>query len=215
MPDETNMAGQRRPKLKLRCPVAVEGKYDKIKLDAVVETPIFVLNGFSVFSDGEKQALLKRVCMETGLILLTDSDRAGQFLRSRLKGMLPSPDTPEGKRVYQVYAPSVQGKEKRKKAPSADGILGVEGTDTDTLYELLLPFAADSIERTGAGVTPAEWYADGFSGTDNASGKRVLLARMLNLPETMTGKALLEAVNLLIPREQYEEAKRCLNESRS
>lgn len=207
-------AERRREKLALRCPVVVEGKYDKIKLDAVVSTPVLVLNGFSVFSDSEKMALLRRLCRETGLILLTDSDRAGRFLRSRLKGMLSGPETDGdggSERIYQVYAPPVRGKEKRKSGYSADGLLGIEGTGTDVLYELLLPFADPEGKPRGAGVTAAEWYADGFSGTDNASGRRVLLARTLRLPETMTGKALLEAVNLLISREQYEEAKRCLN----
>ncbi|MBP5230888.1 MAG: hypothetical protein ILO68_04090 [Clostridia bacterium] len=78
-----------REKLRLRCPVAVEGKYDKIRLDAVVATPILVLNGFSVFRDEERLELLRRVVRQTGLILFTDSDRAGAFLRSRLKGLLP------------------------------------------------------------------------------------------------------------------------------
>ena len=79
---------RKREKLSLRCPVAVEGKYDKIKLDAIVETPILVLNGFSVFHDREKLDMLRAVIAKTGLILLTDSDRAGSFLRSRLKGLL-------------------------------------------------------------------------------------------------------------------------------
>ena len=214
MPDRAN-AYPGRPKLKLRCPVVVEGKYDKIKLDAVVSTPILVLNGFSVFKDDEKQALLKRICKETGLILLTDSDRAGQFLRNRLKGVLPSPDSPDGKRIYQVYAPARPGKEKRKQAPSADGILGIEGTDVQTLYELLLPFSDEQAERTGAGVSPAEWFKDGFSGTDNASDRRKELAAKLDLPETLSSKALMEAVNLLVSRAQYEEARQCIGRSRS
>jgi len=197
-----------RARLRLRCPVAVEGKYDKIKLSAVVETPILVLNGFSVFNDGEKKALLRRVCRETGLILLTDSDRAGQFLRNKLKGLLP--EDAEGKGVFQVYAPSVEGKEKRKQTPSADGLLGIEGIDTDTLYRILLPFADESGEVRGANVTNEEWYAAGLSGGTNASERRRMLARKAGLPETLTGKALREAVNLLLTREQFEDCLRWL-----
>lgn len=190
-------------KLRLRCPIVVEGKYDKIRLASFVETPIFVLNGFSVFNDREKQALLKRACAETGLILFTDSDRAGTFLRSKLKGMLA------GGKVYQVFAPCVQGKERRKSAPSADGLLGVEGFSFETLYPLLAPFAADSgREAVGAGITRAMWYADGFSGGENASARRERLAKALQLPTSLSSGALLEAVNLLVSAETYERVKK-------
>ncbi|MBQ2253782.1 MAG: DUF4093 domain-containing protein, partial [Clostridia bacterium] len=69
-------------KMRLICPLVVEGKYDKIRLSNLVETPILVLNGFSVFKDKEKKALLQRICKEKGLIFLTDSDHAGNFLRT-------------------------------------------------------------------------------------------------------------------------------------
>lgn len=188
-------------RLILRCPVAVEGKYDKIRLENVVQTPVFVLNGFGIFRDTEKKELLSRVCREQGLILLTDSDRAGAFLRGKLKGIL------RGGTVYQVYAPQRKGKEKRKSAPSADGLLGVEGTDGKTLRELLLPFAAENGLPHGAGVTEAEWYAHGFSGGENASEKRKELARALDLPDNLTSRGLLEAINLLVDRETYERTR--------
>lgn len=194
-----------KPKLRLRCPVAVEGKYDKIRLANIVETPILVLGGFSVFNDGEKKALLRRICAESGLILLTDSDRAGAFLRAKLKGMLPA-DESAGK-LYQVYAPMREGKEARKKAPSADGLLGVEGIDDETLYALLAPFANEGAEPMGANISKAQWYADGFSGGEGSAEKRRKLAGALDLPENLSSGALLEAINLLCSGEAYERAK--------
>ena len=190
-----------KPKLRLRCPVAVEGKYDKIRLSNFVETPILVLGGFSVFNDGEKKALLRRVCAESGLILLTDSDRAGAFLRAKLKGMLP-----DGK-LHQVFAPMREGKEARKKVRSADGLLGVEGIDDETLYTLLAPFVSESAEPKGAGIAKAQWYADGFSGGEGSGEKRKRLARALDLPENLSSGALLEAINLLCSREAYERGR--------
>ncbi len=192
-----------KDKLRLRCPIVVEGKYDKIRLSSFVETPIFVLNGFSVFNDREKLTLLKRACAETGLILFTDSDRAGTFLRSKLKGMLACGT------VYQVYAPCVKGKEKRKPAPSADGLLGIEGLDAETLYPLLAPFAADAgRQAAGAGVNRAMWYADGFSGGEHSRERREKLAKALQLPPTLSSGALLEAINLLVSAETYERVKK-------
>ena len=191
-------------KLALRCPVAVEGKYDKIRLENVVSTPVLVLNGFGILHDTEKKRLLARICREQGLILLTDSDRAGTFLRGKLKGIL------QGGTVYQVYAPQIHGKEKRKTAPSADGLLGIEGTDGKALRELLLPFAAENGLPSGAGVSEAEWFAHGFSGGKNASEKRKALAKALDLPDNLTSRGLLEAINLLVSRETYERIRETL-----
>ncbi len=187
-------------RLRLRCPVVVEGKYDKIRLANLVETPVITLNGFAVFKDKEKQALLRRAARGRGLLLLTDSDRAGQFLRDRLKGFLP----PEAK-VWNVYAPAVAGKEPRKAKRSADGLLGVEGIDDGTLRALLAPFEAES--ATCGDVSRAEWYADGFSGGKGSAEKRKRLAEALGLPATLTSGGLLEAVNWLCGRQAYEDAK--------
>jgi ribonuclease M5 len=191
-------------KLKLKYPVVVEGKYDKIRLSNLLDSPVVVLGGFSVFHDTEKKLLLKRLCKEKGLILLTDSDRAGAFLRSKLKGILT-----DGK-VYQVYAPQLIGKEKRKTRASADGLLGVEGIDCDTLREVLKPFACTEADPVSANVTTAEWYADGFSGGENASQRRKKLAKALGLPDNLSSGALLEAVNLLCDRDTYEKAKQSI-----
>lgn len=190
--------------MRLRYPVVVEGKYDKIRLSNLVETPIIVLGGFSVFNDAQKKALLKRVCAENGLILLADSDRAGAFIRSKLKGILT-----EGK-VYQVYAPQLAGKERRKQSPSADGLLGVEGIDCETLRGVLAPFEIGAEEPVLAGITKAMWYADGFSGGEGSAERRKLLAKALGLPDNLTSGALLEAVNLTCSIEQYEKAKQSL-----
>ena len=185
-------------KLNLKYPVIVEGRYDKAKVSLVVESPIIALDGFSIFNNKEKQQLLKRLSKEQGIILLTDSDRAGNFIRSKLKGIL------NGK-IYNVYAPSVFGKERRKKTPSADGLLGVEGIASNVLKELLMPFSSDSLNK-GANITKLRFYEDGFSGNENSSEMRKKLAILLSLPETLTSKALLEAINLLVSESDYETA---------
>ncbi len=185
-------------KLNLKYPIIVEGRYDKSKVSMVVSSTIVALDGFSVFKNTEKQKLLKRLTKENGVIILTDSDRAGNFIRNKLKGML------NGK-VYNVYAPAIVGKERRKKRVSADGLLGVEGIDTKTLYNLLLPFAGEK-NPEGAKISNTRFFEDGFSGGENSSEKRKSLAKILDLPETLTAKALLEVINLLITESEYENA---------
>ena len=114
-------------KLKIKQAILVEGKYDKIKLQQFVDAPIFTTDGFSVFSSGQKAKLLRRLALSDGLIILTDSDPAGFVIRNKLRGMLPK------EKVVHVYAPQISGKEKRKKAPSKAGFLGVEGLSVETL----------------------------------------------------------------------------------
>lgn len=190
-------------KLKLKYPVIVEGKYDKAKVSLVVESTIITLDGFSVFSNKEKQMLLKRISREKGIILLTDSDRAGNFIRSKLKGILKGT-------VYNIYAPSILGKEKRKKTFSADGLLGVEGIDSSVLRDLLLPFCGDSLPQ-GANISKTRFYTDGFSGGVNSAVRREKLARILGLPVTLTSKSLLDAINLLITEQEYIDAVTRIN----
>lgn len=190
-------------KLNLKYPIIVEGKYDKAKLSLVVSSPIITLDGFSVFNNAEKQKLLKRLSRENGIILLADSDRAGNFIRSKLKGILQG-------EIYNVYAPSVMGKEHRKAKPSADGLLGVEGIDSSVLRELLVPFAGDGCNKK-SDISKARFYEDGFSGRDNSSYRREKLADYLSFPKTLSAKALLEAINLLSTQEEYESAVSRIN----
>lgn len=193
-------------RLRLKYPVIVEGKYDKAKVSLAVSTPIISLDGFSVFNNTEKKELLKRLSRNGGIILLTDSDRAGNFIRTKLKGILKG-------NIYNVYAPSVIGTERRKKTPSADGLLGVEGIELSVIRELLLPFSESDAPK-GANISKIRFYEDGLSGGENSANRRKTLSKLLALPETLTAKALLEAINLLISEEEYTNAVYRINNER-
>jgi ribonuclease M5 len=185
-------------KLNLKYPVIVEGKYDKAKLSLVVASPIITLEGFSIFKNEDKKALLKRLSNEKGIILLADSDRAGNFLRSKLKGIIKGT-------IYNVYTPAIAGKERRKAQASADGLLGVEGIGTSVLRDLLVPFTDENIRKQSQ-ITKTRFYEDGFSGTANSSERRERLAELLSFPKTLTAKALLDAINLLCTEDEYISA---------
>ena len=62
-----------REKIKVKFPIIVEGKYDKITLSSIVDATIITTEGFSIFNNKEKQKLLRRLCAE-GAILITYSD---------------------------------------------------------------------------------------------------------------------------------------------
>ena len=195
-------------KLKIDIPILVEGKYDKITLDSLLDARIFVTGGFSVFNNKEKQTLLRRIAEQKGLLVLTDSDGGGKQIRSFLSGILPR------EKIRMLYIPKIEGKEKRKTQKSKGGLLGVEGMAPDLLRSIFLPFAiGESREETSKKpITKTDFYLDGLSGGEGAKSRRASLAKHFSLPEDMTANALLEAVNLLYSYEQYKEALDSINE---
>ena len=46
-----------REKIKVRYPVITEGKYDKIRLNEILETTVITTDGFRIFNKKEKRAI--------------------------------------------------------------------------------------------------------------------------------------------------------------
>jgi len=191
-------------RLKLSLPVAVEGKYDKNTLKQIFDATVISLDGFGIFNSKEKQALLRRIGAD-GIILLTDSDGGGKQIRSFLNGILPK------EKIFNAYVPKIEGKERRKKAPSKEGFLGVEGMSRDVLVHTLSPFiVSDGLvekkqSKSAKMITKVDFFADGLSGGDNSSAKRARLCEAYGLPTDMTANGLLEALNLISCLEEYKE----------
>ena len=184
--------------VKIREAIVVEGRYDKNTLSQVVDAPILETAGFGIFKDRQQMALLRRVAEKRGLIVFTDSDGAGFVIRNYLKGALPKDQ------VKQAYIPDRPGKEKRKKAPSKAGFLGVEGLSAETLRRLLersgVVCETESGESVGAEMrrtyTKADLYAVGLCGREDSHAYRDAFCTANDLPIGMTAGALLEAINL-------------------
>ena len=177
-------------------PVIVEGKYDKIKLSSVISSPIITTDGFSLFNNREKAALIKKLAQNGGVIVITDSDGAGQVIRGRIKNIAA------GCPVENIYIPQIVGKEKRKAHASKDGFLGVEGMDRKLLEKLLEKYIAKKGEDSEK-LTKTDLYEMGLSGAENSKALREKVCGHLALPHDMSANALLEAVNLLYSRELF------------
>ena len=211
------MTESENTKLVLPYPLVTEGKYDKLKLKSIVSTPVITTDGFSVFNNQAKLSYIRAMCRD-GAVILTDSDRAGFFLRSRLKGLLP-----ECAVLINVYIPRITGKERRKSALSREGLLGVEGISNRTLRELLEPYALNDedgcaplnrISRDDT-VTKADLYAMGLSGTGNSTVRRAAVCASLGLPELLTANALIDYVNLRVGRRALYALSETLRDTNS
>lgn len=187
-------------KLKIPYPVIVEGSYDKQRLEHVVDAQILTTDGFGIFNHAEKSRLIRVLAARTPIIVLTDSDGAGKLIRSHITSMIP----PE--RLIHLYTPRIRGKEKRKPAPSAEGVLGVEGMENDLLYRLFRPYAEDTERSAFKQENPlckADFYLDGLTGCADSAARRDAFAGKLGLPAKMTPNALLAAVRMLCSYEEY------------
>ncbi len=189
-----------KERLKIPYPVIVEGRYDKLRLESVIDAHIIPTDGFGVFKKEEKASMLRVLAQKTPLILLTDSDGAGKLIRSHLTSVLPK------ERLIQLYVPRILGKEKRKSEASAEGILGVEGMERELLYELFAPYADAAAVANRMAENPlskTDLYEDGLTGSEGSSEKRDALCQRLGLPAGMTPNALLAALRVLCTYEEY------------
>ena len=188
-------------KIHVRQAVLVEGKYDAIRLASLLDALIIRTDGFRIFNDGEKKALLRRLAQRRGLIVLTDSDAAGFQIRSYLKGMLPK------EQLVHVFIPDIYGKERRKGAPSKEGKLGVEGMDTQTLREAFTRAGVfDAPAREENHITKLDLYRDGFCGKPGCRERLRALLRALGLPERLSANGLAELLSACVTAEEYRDA---------
>ena len=189
-----------KERLKIPYPVIVEGRYDKLRLESVIEAHIIPTDGFGIFKKEEKASMLRALAEKTPLILLTDSDGAGKLIRSHLTSVLPAD------RVIQLYVPRIAGKEKRKSEASAEGILGVEGMERTLLYELFAPYANAEAVKSRMAENPlskTDLFEGGLTGGEGSAQKRDELCTRLGLPTGMTPNALLAALRVLCTYEEY------------
>ena len=187
-------------KLKISYPIIVEGKYDKIKLSSIVDGYILTTEGFRIFKNSERMAIIRKLARGSKIIILTDSDGAGKLIRSHITSCVPKEN------IIQLYTPQIKGKEKRKTRGSAEGYLGVEGADIKVLYDILLPFSSDGESVVGCNITKLDFYNDGLTGADNSSEKRNKVATILGLPKDMTPNAMLSAIQVAYSIEEYKSA---------
>ena len=181
--------------------IVVEGRYDKNSLSQVVDATILETSGFGIFNNRQKQKLLRTMAEKRGLIVLTDSDGAGFVIRNFIKSCVPP------QYVKHAYVPDIYGKEKRKKAPSKEGKLGVEGMRPQILLDALIKAGATiddaPAEEKAQPITKTDLYFKGLSGGEGSKQKRAALIKKLDLPQHLTGNGLLEVLNAMMRREDF------------
>ncbi|MBQ9977265.1 MAG: DUF4093 domain-containing protein [Clostridia bacterium] len=187
--------------IKLKQTVIVEGKYDKITLENIIDALIIKTDGFGIFKDKEKCALIRKTGEKNGIIIMTDSDSAGSVIRGYIKKIASNCE------IINVYVPCLKGKEKRKASPSKEGILGVEGMSREVILKALEKSGvlAEESSEIKEKITKTDMFEFGLSGTENSADNRKKLLKELELPENLSPNALLDVLNNFYSREEFFE----------
>ena len=186
--------------MKIKEVIIVEGKYDKIKLDSMLDATVIATDGFRLFKDKEKKELIKMYAQKYGIVILTDSDSAGFLIRNHLKGWV---DT---KYIKNAYIPEISGKEKRKEKAGKEGLLGVEGMTKEVILDALKKAGCSETEgQVLTPVTKTDLFLAGLSGSANSDSKRKEFMKKASFPSKLSANAFLEAVNSFLGKEKFLE----------
>lgn len=176
--------------------IVVEGKYDKMRLSQMIDAIIITTDGFRLYKDKAKLLTIKSLAKKHGIIVITDSDRAGFRIRNYLKQCLG--DVP----IKHAYIPEIKGKERRKSKAGAEGLLGVEGISDEIILEVIQKANATKVENP-LNLTKADLFELGLSGSADSGEKRKKIAEKLGLPSKISANALLDALNLWCSHEEF------------
>ena len=186
--------------------ILVEGRYDVNTLRQLVDTVILETGGFRIFKDRERLDMIRKIAARRGILVLTDSDGAGCTIRSFLRGAIPK------EQMKHAYVPEIMGKESRKRHPSKEGKLGVEGMPQDILLHALkragatfLDAESDTLQKAEKCVTKADLYTLGLSGTPGSEQRRKLLLVKLGLPQYLSSNALLDFMNAVSNLDEVQQ----------
>ena len=189
--------------LKIKETVIVEGKYDKIKLSDILDTVIITTDGFGIFKDKEKLAMIRTLAEKNGILILTDSDSAGFKIRNYISSAV------RNELIKHAYIPDIFGKEKRKTEPSKEGKLGVEGVSVEVIMKALENAGVVVEKRPKTDrrlITTTDLYEDGLSGRADSNKLRTQFLKNHDLPEKLSTSALIKVLNTIMTYEEYKEA---------
>ncbi|MGD9560649.1 MAG: HAD-IA family hydrolase, partial [Oscillospiraceae bacterium] len=162
--------------------------------------------GFSIFTDEETKALIRRLGKTRGVLILTDSDAAGFKIRHHIEMIA------RGCPVKNAYIPALPGKEPRKSHPSKEGTLGVEGLPVQALRAALLRagVATQKPRAPQDPITYTDLYEWGISGGKGSAVRRRALLQALGLPPRLSKRALIGVLSSLYSKEELTRHIRAL-----
>ncbi len=187
--------------IKIKSPVIVEGKYDKKTLENVIDALIIPTNGFGIFKDKDKCQMIRTLAEKFGVIVICDSDSAGNLIRAHIKNIVGD------SKITNVYIPQIEGKEKRKTKAGKEGLLGLEGMTPEIIMTALKKSGVVGVGETKEGpkVTKTDMFLRGLSGGSDSKERRKNLLKRLSLPDNLSPNAMLDIINTIMTYDEFCE----------
>ena len=184
--------------------ILVEGRYDVNKVKQIFDTIVLETAGFGIFNDKNKSKMLRNLAEKRGLIVLTDSDGGGMVIRNYIRKTIPK------EYVKHAYIPEIIGKEKRKRTPGKENLLGVEGVQDEIIIRAVKNAGATFLDEEeelakidNKRITKMTLYDAGLSGRADSAALRTELIRKLELPSKLSANALIDYCNCLYTEEEF------------
>lgn len=183
-------------KIKIKEAIVVEGRDDIAVVERTVDTLIIATHGFGIRR--KTWELIERAYKEKGIIILTDPDYSGEEIRRKLTDKFPN--------AKQAYLP-------KHLAMKGDDI-GIENATPEDVVAALEKVQTVK-EQDGTEVSKADMVRLGYSGIDDATARRELLAEKLGIGMGNT-KGMLRMINGYgISLEEVESATLWVNSQRN
>ncbi|MDI3256744.1 MAG: ribonuclease M5 [Kyrpidia sp.] len=169
--------------------VVVEGWRDKAAVDRAVRADVAVTGGTAV-SPG-LIGFLRRVSRERGVIVFTDPDPMGEWIRRRIAGKVPG-----CKHAFLSPEEATDGRD-----------VGIEHANPASIARALVAVRTETLDRPWA-ISWEEMIEAGLAGSGGASDRRANVARRLGIGYG-NAKAFWKRVNILgVAREEFWAAVR-------
>jgi len=175
--------------------IVVEGKDDTSAIKRACTCSTIETHGFGI--SAATFALLDKAYEETGLVIFTDPDHAGEYLRKRLAVRYP--------RAKHAFL-------SRQDAEAA-GDIGVENAEPEAVLKAL-ELAKCMFEEPSAKseFTRLDLFESGLDGEPGAGRRRQEVGKILGIGYG-NSRAFLDKLNKFkITREEFNEALRTLND---
>ena len=179
--------------------IVVEGKDDTSAIKRACVCTTLETHGFGVTS--ATFSLLDKAYRETGLVIFTDPDHAGEFLRRRLASRYP-----KAKHAFLT---------REEATASADGDIGIENAQPEAIMRALenARCLMEEIPEKPE-FTRQDLFDAGLDGARESGLKRQALGKILGIGYG-NSRAFLDKLNKFkITREEFNEALCTLNDQR-
>lgn len=176
-------------RLKIKEIIVVEGKDDISAVKKAVDAQVIMTNGYSL--DKKSQDLIKKASTIGNIIILTDSDYAGETIRKRVEKIAGKQN------CKHAFIPREQS--------TKDGDIGVENARPESIIEALTKARCVRSDKTDT-FSIYDMMQNKLQGGENASLKRDYIGKFLGIGYSNAKQFLYRLNNFEITREEFELA---------